>query len=78
MIKGFKKLHMVEPGSLIRFDDGVYALISEYRTNGSYNVYLQGTGEIVAMGNDEAWVAIVDMQAIEDAIFEELEYPQDE
>jgi len=76
MIKGFKKLRLVEPGSLIRFRDGEYALVSEYHTGdkGHYDTYLYGTGKMCHVDSDE-WVAIVDIQAIEVEIFEEAEYP---
>lgn len=76
VIKGYKKLRTVPPGSLIRFRDGEYALVSEYHTSdsGYHDTYLYGTGEIVHVDGDE-WVAIIDLGAIEVEALEEAEYP---
>jgi hypothetical protein len=76
MIKGYKKLRTVEAGSLIRFQDGTYAMVSEYHTGGKAyrDSYLLCTGEFCHADSEE-WVAIIDLAEIEVEALEESEYP---
>ena len=78
MIKGYKKLKDIEPGSLIRFRDGEYALTSEYRTGDSKHLdtYSAESGEMLH-ANPDTWVAIIDLDCIEVEALEEADYPDE-
>lgn len=79
MIKGFMRLKMVEPGAVIRFRWGGYAVVSEYRDgdDGHFAMYVNGSGEALHTDGNE-WVAVMDMESIEAQLsFDEYEYPKD-
>lgn len=76
MIQGYKKVKDCEPGDLIRFEDGEYAVISEYRSNGkSYDGYIVESGEALH-ANPDIWVAIIDIDFLESNMADEVNYPQ--
>lgn len=81
VLKGYKKLKDIEPGSLIRTRSGSYAVVSEYRTGNSgknsyFDSYLLESGEYLLMNGDE-WVAIIDLDFIEVEAVEEADYPNE-
>lgn len=79
MIIGYKKLKYCEPGQLVRFSDGTYLLLSEYKTGDSQilDAYISGTGEhfVDSANSGNEWVAIIDYRWLEQYAEDEAEYP---
>lgn len=79
MIVGYQRLKNCEPGQLVRFESGTYALLSEYFTGHPTipDAYIAGSGENLCSNNPEEWVAIISLDEIEANVADErLDYPK--
>lgn len=77
MIIGYKKIKHCEPGQLVRFEDGQYAVVSEYGSNERphRDTILLGSGEYFNWSNPDEWVAIIDTEHVEVEAAFEADYP---
>lgn len=78
-VKGFVQLKHASPGDIVRFENGGYAIVSEYgyEAGKGFNMYLDGSGESWGGSNPDEWVAVMDMEAIEQTLelFDDVQYP---
>lgn len=78
MIAGYVQRKDAKPGTVIRLQNGTYALVTEYHSGGNpyFDAYIVGTGEAVGthVKGDE-WVAVIDMNAVEVELQDDLTYP---
>lgn len=77
MILGYKKFKDCIPGQFVRLRNGTFMLISEYGHDGkdTFDSYLD-SGERAHVSPD-TWVAIIDLEALEDEIIYDLDYPNE-